>query len=186
MSLDGFMAGPSVSVEYPMGKGGNRLHAWLFNSHSNDVDSAVVKAASSQIGAVILGRRTFDIGFSVWGEQTPYPVPTFVVTHRDKDALPTANGSFTFVTDGLMSTVDQARAAAKDKNVAVMGGEITQALIRARAIDELNIQLVPVLLGEGLRLFNHLGQDCIELELGETIPSTEVTHLVYRLPKRAL
>jgi len=101
ISLDGFMAGPNVGIEYPMGERGERLHTWLFNSHSNDVESAVVKQISSRIGAVILGRRTFDIGFSLWGEQTPYPAPTFVVTHRAKDILPTANGTVTFVTDGL-------------------------------------------------------------------------------------
>jgi dihydrofolate reductase len=100
-----------------------------------------------------------------------------------RDPLPTSTGTFTFVTDGAAAAVEQARAAAGGKNVAVMGGELTQELIRLGLIDELHIHMIPLLLGDGLRLFDNLDRKHIELELVETTPSTGVTHLVYRLPK---
>ena len=183
VSLDGFMAGPNVSNEDPMGVRGHRLHQWLFGSRDNDVDSAVAKRVADGIGAVVLGRRTFDVGFDAWEQQTPYPVPTFVVTHRAKSPLPTASGSFIFITDGPAEAVEQARLAAAHKNVAIMGAEITRELIRLRMIDELHVHLNPVLLGEGVRLFDHLGSDHIELDIADCSPSTKVTHLVYRVLK---
>jgi dihydrofolate reductase len=143
----------------------------------------MVKRLFASIGAVVLGRRTFDIGFDEWDQQTPFPAPTFVVTHRGKDPLPTSSGTFTFVTEGAATAVEQARAAAGEKNTAVMGGELTQELMRLGLIDELHIHMVPLLLGDGLRLFDNLGRKQVELELAETTPSAGVTHLVYRLPK---
>jgi dihydrofolate reductase len=183
VSLDGFMAGPNISIEHPMGKRGDRLHQWLFNAGSNEIDSTVVKGISAGIGAVVLGRRTFDVGFNAWEQQTPYPAPTFVVTHHAKDALPTASGTFTFITDGAARAVEQARTAAGDKNVAIMGAGITQELIRLAVIDELHIHMTPVLLGDGLRLFEHLGGEQIELEIVETTPSSKITHFIYRVLK---
>lgn len=175
------MAGPNVSAEYPMGERGDELHQWLFSARPNDTDSEVVKRLLDGIGAVVLGRRTFDIGFDEWDQQTPFPAPTFVVTHRAKDPLPTSSGTFTFITEGAATAVEQARAAAGEKNVAVMGGEITQELIRSGLIDELHIHMIPLLLGGGLRLFDNLDRKRIELELVEATPSEQVTHLVYRL-----
>ena len=183
VSLDGFMAGPNVSNEYPMGERGHRLHQWLFSSRDNDVDSAVAKHVADGIGAVVLGRRTFDVGFDAWEQQTPYPVPTFVVTHRPKSPLPTASGTFTFITDGPAEAVEQARTAAGNKNVAIMGAEITQQLMRLRMIDELHVHLNPVLLGEGVKLFDHPGSDHFELDIADCSPSARVTHLVYRMLK---
>src|SRR5688572_7769599 len=183
VSLDGYMAGPNVSAEYPMGERGDRLHQWLFDVRSNDTDSTVVKGLMAGVGAVVLGRRTFDIGFDEWNQDTPFPAPTFVVTHRAKDPLPTASGTFTFITDGAATAVEQARAAAGEKNVMVMGAEVTQELIRLRLIDELHIHMIPVLLGDGLRLFDQLGREQIELEIVGATPSAKVTHLIYRLPK---
>lgn len=183
VSLDGFMAGQNVSAAYPMGERGDQLHRWLFGDPPNDIDSAIVKRLFAGIGAVVLGRRTFEIGFDEWDQQTPFPAPTFVVTHRAKDPLPTSSGTFTFVTEGAAAAVEQARAAAGEKNVAVMGGEITQELIRLGLIDELHIHMIPLLLGDGLRLFDNLGRKQIEFGLAETTPSAEVTHLIYRLPK---
>lgn len=183
VSLDGFMAGPNVSTAYPMGERGDQLHRWLFSAGPNGTDSKVVKALLDGIGAAVLGRRTFDIGFDEWDQQTPFPAPTFVVTHRAKDPLLTSTGTFTFVTQGAAAAVEQAGVAAGEKNVAVMGGELTQELMRLGLIDELHIHMIPLLLGEGLRLFDNLDRKQIELELVETTPSVEVTHLVYRLPK---
>lgn len=183
VSLDGFMAGPNVSTAHPMGERGDQLHQWLFGAGPNATDSEIVKKLFAEIGAVVMGRRTLDIGFDEWDQQTPFPAPTFVVTHRAKDPLPTSTGTFTFVTDGAAAAVEQARAAAGGKNVAVMGGELTQELIRLGLIDKLHIHMIPLLLGDGLRLFDNLDRKHIELELVETTPSTGVTHLVYRLPK---
>ena len=183
VSLDGFMAGPNVSAACPMGEGGDQLHRWLFGARPSDADSAIVKRLFAGIGAVVLGRRTFDIGFEERDQQTPFPAPTFVVTHRAKAPLPTSSGTFTFVTEGAAAAVEQAQAAAAEKNVAVMGGALTQELIRLGLIDELHIHLIPLLLGDGLRLFDNLGRKQIEFELVETTPSAEVTHLVYRLTK---
>jgi dihydrofolate reductase len=185
ISLDGFMAGPHISAENPMGEGGHRLHEWLFNSRSSEVDSAVAKDVSAGIGAVVIGRRTFDVGYDAWDQQTPYPVPTFVVTHRAKADLHTKTGTFTFITEGPASAVKMAQVAAGDRNVAVMGGGITQELLRSGLIDELHIHMIPVILNGGLRLFEHLGPDRIELEISSTVPSAQVTHVVYRRPGSA-
>jgi dihydrofolate reductase len=183
VSLDGFMAGPNVSAAYPMGERGDQLHRWLFGDRPNDIDSAIVKRLFAGIGAVVLGRRTFDIGFDEWDQQTPFPAPTFVVTHRVKDPISTSSGTFTFFAEGAAAAIEQARAAAGEKNVAVMGGELTQELLRLGLIDELHIHMIPLLLGDGLRLFDNLDGKQTMLELVETTPSAEVTHLVYRLPK---
>lgn len=183
VSLDGFMAGPNVSAEHPMGERGEQLHAWLFGDRRNDTDADIVKRLLGGIGAVVLGRRTFDIGFDQWDQQTPFPAPTFVVTHRARDPLPTSSGTFTFITAGAAAAVEQARAAAGEKNIAVMGAALTQELIRLKLIDELHIHLIPLLLGDGVRLFDHLDRKQLELELVGTTASDKVTHLVYRLPK---
>ncbi|GAA3842361.1 dihydrofolate reductase family protein [Streptomyces phyllanthi] len=180
MSLDGFMAGPDISVEHPMGRGGLRLHEWIFNASTSDVDAAVAQEVSASTGAVVLGRRTFDVGVEVW-QDTPFPVPCFVLTHDPRDRLVMKNGSFTFLTCDVQSALRQAEAAADGKDVTLMGADIAQQALRAELLDEINLQIAPVLMGEGRRLFDHLGTEHIELERTRILASPHVTHLRYHV-----
>lgn len=182
MSLDGFAAGPNVSVAYPMGEGGLRLHDWLLNPPMNEIDAAVVQEVFATTGAVVLGKRTFEVGLGVWGD-TPYPVPCFVLTHRAQEMRTEKSGMFTFVTDGIDSAVQRAKAAAGEKNVILMGGDTAQQALKAGLVDEIQINLVPVVLGAGLRLLEQLGSQPIELESTRVIESPRVTHLRFRVVK---
>lgn len=177
MSLDGFIAGPDVSVDQPMGEGGERLHDWLFKSTS-EIDAEMARAISP--GAVLVGRHTFDLGIGPW-EDTPFPAPTFVLTHRARDPLVMKSGTFTFVTDGIESALHQARAAAGGGDIVVMGADVAQQYLKAGLADALVIQLVPVLLGGGTRLFEQAGGKQIELARTRLIGSPLVTHLGFEL-----
>lgn len=192
MSLDGFIAGPDIDVDRPMGDGGERLHQWLFQGDSDravaadgnspdGVDAQVAREFSTATGAVVIGKRMFDVGVGLWGD-TPFPVPSFVLTHEAREPLVMKSAVFTFVTDGIDSAVRQAQAVAGDKDVLVMGGAgIAQECLRAGILDEIQIQLVPVLLGAGTRLFDHLSPNHIELERTRLIESPHVTHLRFRV-----
>lgn len=182
MSLDGFIAGSNVGVELPMGEGGLRLHDWLFNTSASEVDAEVEREMSATTGAVVLGRRTFDVGVGQWGD-VPFPVPCFVLTHEDREELVKKNGTFTFITDGIKSALQRAKAAAGEKDVRLMGADIAQQFLRASLLDEIQINLVPVLLGDGIRLFDHIGTEQIELESTRVIESNGVTHLRFRIIK---
>lgn len=181
MSLDGYMAGPDVDVAHPMGRGGERLHQWIFDEAS-EPDAAAVRRQFALTGAVLLGRRTFDVGVGVWGD-TPYPAPCFVLTHRPAPARTERSGTFTFVHSGLTDALDRAAAAAGEQAVTLMGADVVQQVLRAGRLDEIHLQLAPVLLGGGRRLFEHLGTDHIELELLAAEQSPHVTHLRYRVVK---
>ena len=192
VSLDGFSAGRDVTVERPMGERGERLHEWLFNGDSDGavaadgtsrtgVDAQAAQELSATTGAVVVGRRTFDVGVGLWAD-TPFPVPCFVLTHEPREELVMKSAAFTFVTNGIERALRQAQAAAADKNVLIMGGAHTaQQFIRAGLVDEVQIQLVPVLLGVGIRLFDHLGSHHIELERTMVLGSPHVTHLRFRV-----
>jgi dihydrofolate reductase len=180
MSLDGFVAGPDVGLERPLGQGGERLHEWLFAS-GDPLDAEVAADMVAEIGAVVLGNRTFTVGEQHWGGATPFPVPCFVLTHSERPELHKGATSFTFVTDGVESAYAQARAAAGGRAVNLMGADTAQQFLRAGLLDEIQLNLVPVLLGEGLRLFEHLGTDRIELERTRAIESSRVTHLRFRV-----
>ncbi|MFF0201370.1 dihydrofolate reductase family protein [Streptomyces sp. NPDC005017] len=180
MSLDGFMAGPDIGVEHPMGRGGLRLHEWIFNASTNDVDTAVAREVSASTGAVVLGRRTFDVGVGVW-QDTPFPVPCFVLTHTPRSRLAMKSGSFTFLTGDVSSALREAQAAADGKDVTLMGADIARQALRAGLLDEINLQIAPVLMGEGRRLFDQLGTEHIELERTRLLASPHVTHLRFRV-----
>lgn len=152
MSLDGFMAGPDISAEHPMGRGGLRLHEWIFDTSGSEVDAAVAREVSDSTGAVVLGRRTFDVGVEVW-EDTPFPVPCFVLTHNARSQMVMKSGTFTFITAGVESALQQAQTAAGGKDVTLMGADIAQQALKARLLDEINLQVAPVLMGDGRRLF---------------------------------
>ncbi|MFC8271803.1 dihydrofolate reductase family protein [Streptomyces sp. NPDC057271] len=180
MSLDGFMAGPDISAEHPMGRGGHRLHEWIFDMPGSEVDAAVTREISDSTGAVVLGRRTFDVGVGVW-DDTPFPVPCFVLTHNARSQMVMKSGTFTFITSGMESALQQAQTAARGKDVTIMGADIAQQALRARLLDEINLQIAPVLMGDGRRLFDHLGKEHIELERSRILASPHVTHLRFRV-----
>jgi dihydrofolate reductase len=174
VSLDGYAAGPEVSATEPMGIGGERLHEWMFNGSQN--------VEQAKVGAVVLGRRTYDLGVPHWGGDTPYPAPSFVVTHRAEPKRQMKTNAFTFVTDGVESAVAQARALGSG-DILIMGPSIAQQALAASLVDQIELQLVPVLLGGGTRLFDHLGEDQIELGLGALRQSPGVTHFTFTVPK---
>ena len=184
MSLDGFMTAANVRPEEPMGDGGQRLHEWAF-SGEDDRNRRYLEEAIGALGAVIAGRTTYDLSVPWWGADGPTSSarrPVFVVTHEVPAESP-EGGVYTFVTDGLESALEQARAAAGDKNVCVMGGaSIGQQFIAAGLVDEIQIHLVPVLLGSGTRMFEHLGGDRIELEPTEVIETPAAVHLAIPRP----
>jgi dihydrofolate reductase len=193
MSLDGFIAGPNDGRERPLGDGGERLFAWysggdteyrlpgtemVFNVSPQSAN--LLREAHSKMGAFVTGRRTFDIT-NGWGGNPPLGVPTFVVTHTVLQEWVYEGSPFTFVTDGVESAVARAKEAAGDKDVAVGAASIAQQCIRAGLLDEIHIDLVPVLLGEGVRLFEHLGATPIELESTSVIEAPGVMHLTFRV-----
>jgi dihydrofolate reductase len=195
MSLDGFIAGPNDGPEQPLGEGGERIFAW-YSSGETDYEmpgtgmvfrvspasAELLREAHRTMGAFVTGRRTFDIT-NGWGGRPPLGVPVFVVTHTVPEEWVYEGSPFTFVTDGVESAVEQARAVAEDKNVAVGAASIAQQCIAAGLLDEIHVDLVPVLLGGGVRLFEHLGPEPIELESTRVIEAPGVTHLTFRVVK---
>ena len=185
-SLDGFVTGPDVSAEQPMGVGGERLHEWLFAaSDATDIETAAEMFSTRTTGAVVLGRRTFDVGEKPWGKDGTFHMPCFVLTHRAAPTLVKGKTSFTFVTEGPERALALAQTAAGDKAVNVMGADTIQQFLRHGLIDEIHLNIVPVLLQTGTRLFEHLGPDRIELERTRAVlPASGVTHLTFRIPRR--
>ena len=196
MSLDGFIAGPNDSVEQGLGEGGDRLHQWLYDLSSwreihgleggeTGTDADILEEAFKNTGAVLMGRRMFDIAEEAWGDNPPFHVPVFVVTHRARETAVKQGGTtFSFVTDGIESAFRQAQAAAGDKDIVVAGGaNIAQQYLAAGLLGEIEIHLVPILLGDGRRLFDNLGAAAIELESTRVIQSPRVTHLRYRVAR---
>lgn len=191
-SLDGFVAGPNDTPERPLGEGGERLHDWILagnhTSKHNDFfrlsrqNREIFDALFDATGAIVAGRRTYDI---VEGWQGSYPVsgiPVFVLTHDAPDEPPNGNTAFTFVTEGIEQALTQAKRAAGDKNVQVIGGARTiQQCIASGLCDELRIHLVPLLLDDGIRLLENLDPERIELENESVIPTPDVTHLHVRV-----
>jgi dihydrofolate reductase len=177
MSLDGFVAGPDDRPGQELGRGGFRLFDWLDDRMSDGPSGEVFREAMAT-GAMISGRRTFELA-GRWQGDHHDGVPIFVLTHHvDEGDVPP--GSARFVTD-VEACAEQARTAAGDRAVMVHGAGAAQALLRAGLLDEMEIHLVPVLLGEGRRLFDLLVPDQIELELVRRLAARDVTHLRYRI-----
>ena len=185
MSLDGFIAGPNVGPGNGLGDGGERLHDWI---GQGDVESAADRlddADRSTIddfmstGAVIAGRGTFEPAGG-WDGDHHDGVPIFILSRHEPPAEFAGYLNVTYLSD-LAEAVRRARDAAGDKGVLVHGASIAQRMLRAGLLDEIQIHLVPVLLGEGVRLFEHLGAEHIELEPVAVRQGNEVTHLRYRV-----
>ncbi|MFE5398600.1 dihydrofolate reductase family protein [Streptomyces sp. NPDC056568] len=177
MSLDGFVAGPDDRPGQELGRGGGRLFNWLDDRDSDGPSGQVYREARAT-GAVLCGRRTFELA-GRWQGDHHDGVPVLVLTrHADEGDVPP--GHARFVTD-VQDGARQARAAAGDRPVMVHGAGAAQALLRAGQLDEMEIHLVPVLLGEGRRLFDHLGGHPTELDLVRRLEARDVTHLRYRV-----
>jgi dihydrofolate reductase len=175
ISLDGFSAGTDPGVEFPLGRNGERLHAWMGNPE-NTMDGP------DDIGAVVIGHRMFICGEGPWGDENPWGKPVFVVTYMPRPPLERQGEvAFRFVTEGIESALEQAMAAAGGRNVVVNGGaNLTRQYLNAGLVDELHITLVPVVLGAGVRYLEGV-DDAIRLEPLAVHPKPDVTHLVYRV-----
>ena len=203
MSLDGYVAGPDQSEENPLGKGGERLHDWVVQleawrkSHGypgGEVNEStpVIEEQLANIGAGLMGRNMFgpvgggDWGDGSWqgwwGDDPPFHYPVFVLTHHEREPLELSDTTFNFVTDGIESALDQAKEAAGDQNVKLSGGaDVARQYLAAGLIDEMELHVVPVLLGSGERLLDDVGD--LELEQVRAVEAPGVTHLKYRVVK---
>jgi len=209
MSVDGLIAGPNMRPGKGLGDGGERLHEWAYGLKSFrephglsggavNADSEVLEETLRSPGAVVMGRGMFGGGEGPWGDKAwgdepwegwwgdepPFHMPVFVLTHHARETLTKGETTFTFVTDGIEAALEQARAAAGDKDVAVGGGaNVAQQYLEAGLLDEFQIHVAPVLLGRGVRLFDNLEPGQVELECTRVIESPAVTHLKYRVVK---
>lgn len=187
MSLDGFVAGPNITVDSPMGTNGERLHAWMFTGSDeldanatgvapSGIDAEIARARIAATGATIVGRTTFEVGVGEWRD-VPYPAPSFVLTHRAREPLAMKSGTFTFVTDGLQSALEQAQDAAGERDVTLMGAAAGHQYLAVGLVDERYIHVAPILPGAGTRLF--VGGERVVLRRTAMIESPHVTHLRY-------
>jgi dihydrofolate reductase len=203
MSLDGYVAGPNQSVRHPLGEGGEQLHDWAFATQTfraihemeggaTGPDDEIAKEYFQNVGATILGRHMFGGGNGPWGdkpwngwwgENPPFHMPVFVLTHHARDSLVMQGGTtFHFVTEGIHAAFERAKEAARGKDITLGGGaDVAQQYLNAGLIDEMEIHIVPVLLGDGTRLFDNTGGRQVGYECIRVINSPSVSHYKYRL-----
>ena len=204
ISLDGYVAGPNQTQEEPLGEGGEQLHEWMFGlrawrePHGEDggeenASNDVMVEGNTNVGAEIMGRGKFgpaargpwgdDPWQGWWGDDPPFHKPVFVVTHHPRAPLTLSDTTFTFVTDGIESALAQAREVSGDKDVFIGGGAaIINQYLAAGLLDELEVHVVPILLGGGERLLEGVGSD-VKLEQIRSVEGPGVTHLKYRVGK---
>jgi dihydrofolate reductase len=201
VSTDGYVAGPDQSLEHPLGVGGESLHEWLVplrawrEPHGMDggevnASTPVVEEAQANVGAEIMGRGKFGGGPGPWGDdpwqgwwgdEPPFHMPVFVLTQYEREQLTLADTTFTFVTDGIASALEQARRTAAGKDVFIGGGaSVINQYLAAGLVDELELHIVPLVLGGGARLFDGVGPE-LELEQVRAIEAPGVTHVKYRV-----
>ncbi|MEU5341425.1 MULTISPECIES: dihydrofolate reductase family protein [unclassified Streptomyces] len=198
MSLDGYITGPDAGAEHPLGIGGERLHNWVYGLRAfremlgkkggtEGRDNDVVAEWVARPGAVVMGHGMFISGEVPWGDEPPYHMPVYIVTHHPRETVVKEGGtSYHFVTEGPEHALALAREAAGDKDVSLAGGaNLIQQFIRAGLLDELLLHVVPVLACAGTRLFDDLGENQIEWEKAAVIDSPEVTHIHLRALKQA-
>ena len=199
MSLDGFVAGPNPTREEPLGAGGEQLHEWMLGTRGwrephgleggeAGPDSDLMERAFANVGAIVMGRQMFggegpwgdEPWQGWWGDEPPFHVPVYVLTHYEREPLEKTGTTFYFVTDGIDAAIAQAKAAAGDQDISIAGGaDVIQQAIRAGAVDELQLHVAPYFLGGGRRLFDELPAG--SLEPIEVVASPAVTHIRYRL-----
>ena len=204
VSLDGYVAGPNETQEEPLGKGGEELHEWMFDLKEwlapqgvegglENASNAVMAEGNANVGAEIMGRGKFgpakrgpwgdDPWQGWWGDDPPFHKPVFVLTHHPREPLRLSDTTFTFVTDGIESALAQAREAAGDRDVFLGGGAaMINEYLSAGLVDELELHVIPILLGGGARLFEGVGPD-VKLEQVRAVEAPGVTHLKYRVTK---
>ena len=183
MSLDGFVAGPNDEVD--------QIFKWYFSGDTefpfpgsdfvfkvSHASAERLKEARRTVGAMVTGRRNFNLA-GAWGGKPPLGVHHFVVTHNVPQEWVKEGSPFTFVTDGVESAIEKAKKTARDQDVVISSADIMRQALKGGLLDEINIDLVAILLGEGVRLFEHLGIEPIELEIKSVIEGTGVTHLQY-------
>jgi dihydrofolate reductase len=201
VSADGYVAGPDQSLENPLGVGGERLHDWVvalrawrephgLEGGEVNASTPVVDESLANVGAEMMGRGKFGGGARAVGRRVagmvgrrepPFHTPAFVLTHHEREPLTLSDTTFTFVTDGIEAGLDRARDAAGRKDVVVGGGaSVINQYLAARLVDELELHVVPLVLGGGARLFDGLGPD-LQLEQVRAIEAPGVTHLKYRV-----
>jgi dihydrofolate reductase len=202
-TLDGFVAGPDQTLEQPLGAGGERIHEWVYGlaswreSHGleggeTNPDDEMVAASRAATGAVIMGRKMFSGGAGPWeddpnaggwwGDESPFGVPAFVLTHHEREPLELKGAPFVFVTAGVEAAFAQARTAAGDRDVLLAGGaNVAQQALRAGLVDEVQLHVAPLLFGDGVRLFDELGEEPPALEAIRVVESPKVTHIRYRI-----
>ncbi|HET7034861.1 MAG TPA: dihydrofolate reductase family protein [Thermomicrobiaceae bacterium] len=188
MSLDGFTTGPNVAVGNGMGDGGDQLHEWMFAEEDGAETNAGVREDTpfnllQRSGAVVVGRRMFDVGVEPWGENPPFHQPVFVVTHRATDPIVKEGGTtYVFVTGGFAAALARAQEAAGGKDVVVLGGaDVIRQFAEAGLLDELRLHLAHVLLGDGTRLFDRIDPKRVTLGRTRVVGGSGVTHLTFRL-----
>jgi dihydrofolate reductase len=204
VSLDGFVAGPNQSEENPLGEGGEQLHEWMIplaawrESHGGQAgevneSTPIFEESRENIGAGVMGRNMFgpvrggawgdEQWTGWWGENPPYHYPVFILTHYLRDPVEMEGGTtFHFVTEGIASALEQARQAAGGKDIMLWGGDnVAQQYLAAGLLDELELHVVPVLLGDGARLFDNLGDAKVRLAQVRAVEAPGVTHLKYRV-----
>jgi len=194
MSLDGFVAGPNDGPENGLGDGGDGLFTWYFSGDTevfmsegvpplkvSKQSAKILKKAFSNIGAGVWGRRTFDIAHA-WGGNPPGS-PAFIVTHNIPQEWVKEGSPFIFVTDGVESAIYQAKKAAGDKDVVICTPSILQQALKAGLVDEIHVDVAPILIGGGVSLFDHFGSAPINLECIGNIQAPGVTHLGFRVIK---
>jgi dihydrofolate reductase len=192
MTLDGFIAGPNDGPELGLGEGGERIHEWVYGLESwraphgleggeRNANSEIIEEATTRTGAVVVGKRMFDNAHG-WGDEPPFHVPVFVLTHEERPPLEKQGGTtFTFVNDGIESAIAQAKEAAGDRDVSIGGGASTvQQALAAGLLDELQVSFVPLFLGGGIRLFEHVPTG-IELRVARVLEGPGVTHVRYEV-----
>jgi dihydrofolate reductase len=202
ISLDGYVAGPNQSEEHPLGEGGTQLHDWIlklaawrephgYEGGEVNESTPLVEESQAGVGAVLMGRNMFGGGPGPWGddpwqgwwgEEPPFHMPVFVLTHHARKPLTLGETTFTFVTDGIESALAQAREAAGDRDVSIGGGaDVAGQYLAAGLVDQMQLNVVPVLLGDGARLFEGGVGVGLELEPILVVGTPEVTHLRYRV-----
>jgi dihydrofolate reductase len=183
MSLDGFIAGPKDDTQPDREVGAlDILHDWMFSGKTGREAEEWESAYLRHAGAFIMGRRVFDSGVGPWGDNPTFHAPCFVLSHKAQETIVKQGGtSYTFITDGIESALEKARAAAGEKDIVLNGGaNAAQQYLRAGLLDEINLHIVHVLLGEGIPLFEKIGTEPIKLEKISVTDAPGVTHLRFR------
>lgn len=189
LSLDGFVAGPGDDSDHPLGgRGGEHIFDWYFGGDRaykgtmfkpTAENLPVVEEAFGRMGAMLTGRRTYEITGGWGGEHPVKAIPVVILTHQPPASPPKGRSKLVFVADGIESAVSKARALAKGMDVGIGGASAAQQALKAGLVDEIHLHIAPILLGDGVRLFEHLGDEAIRLKFVDGIQTEDAVHLRY-------